>query len=44
MVLAVAVNPVSPDRRVGLRLGDLYRITGNGAVRLHAAPLEFFHV
>jgi Xaa-Pro aminopeptidase len=44
MVLAVAVNPVSPDRRVGLRLGDLYRIAGDGAVRLHAAPLEFFNV
>ena len=44
MVLAVAVNPVSPDRRAGLRLGDLYRITGAGAVRLQTTKLEFFHV
>ena len=44
MVLAVAVNPVAPGGRIGLRLGDLYRIGGNGAVRLQATPLEFFHV
>jgi len=44
MVLAVAVNPVSPDRRAGLRLGDLYRIAGDGAIRLQTTPLEFFHV
>ena len=44
MVLAVAVNPISPDRRAGLRLGDLYRIAGDGAIRLQAPPLEFFHV
>lgn len=44
MVLAVAVNPVAPDGRVGLRLGDLYRIGGDGARRLQSTPLEFFHV
>jgi Xaa-Pro aminopeptidase len=44
MVLAVAVNPISPERRAGLRLGDLYRITSDGAIRLQATPLEFFHV
>lgn len=44
MVVAVSVNPVSPDGKIGLRVGELFRIGPTGVVRLQSTPREFRHV
>lgn len=44
MVVAVSVNPISPDGKIGLRVGELFRIGPAGPVRLQSTPREFRHV
>lgn len=41
MCVVVQPNVVTPDERAGVQLGNLFRITRNGAECLHRLPLEY---
>jgi len=40
MAVVLQPNPVTPDERMGLQVGALTLITGEGAVSLHQVPFE----
>lgn len=42
MCVVVQPNVVTPDEHAGVQLGNLFRITGNGAECLHRLPLQYF--
>jgi Xaa-Pro aminopeptidase len=41
MAIVVQPNPITPDERLGLQVGDLTRVTDEGAVSLQQYPLQF---
>jgi Xaa-Pro dipeptidase len=40
MAIVIQPNPVTPDERMGLQLGELTVVTDDGAESLHGLPLE----
>ena len=40
MAVVIQPNPITPDERMGLQLGDLTIVRDGGVERLHAVPLE----
>lgn len=42
MCVVVQPNVVTPDERAGVQLGNLLRITQDGAECLHRLPLQYF--
>jgi Xaa-Pro dipeptidase len=41
MLVVVQPNVVTEDRRMGVQVGEMVRVTGTGVERLHSTPLEF---
>ena len=41
MCVVVQPNVVTQDERAGVQLGNLFRITANGAECLHRLPLKY---
>ena len=44
MTIVVQPNVVTPDRKAGLQVGELIRVTRTGFERLHTAPRGFFRI
>jgi Xaa-Pro aminopeptidase len=44
MTVVVQPNVITPDKKAGVQLGELVRITETGVERLHAAPWGFLRV
>jgi Xaa-Pro dipeptidase len=41
MLVVLQLNVVTKDRRAGIQVGEMVRVTTSGVERLHRPPLEF---